>query len=69
MTEDPLTSAMSLWTAVCDTPIAPSICHWATKAVHLQARPPACGGLLHLPASVCRYGAVQTELSGELMLR
>lgn len=49
--------------------ITPSIYHWATQAVHMQARPPAWRGLLNLPASMCRYREVQTELSSELMLR
>ena len=53
-----------LW---CPRPmITLSICPWTTKAVCKQARPPAWRGLLHLPASVCRYGEVQTELSSEL---
>lgn len=69
VTKDPLIPAPSPWTAVRNSSVAPSICHWATKAGHMQARPPACRGLLNLPASVCRYGEVQTELSGELMLR
>ena len=39
--------------------ITPSICHWATKAVHIQARPPAWRSLLNLPASMCRYEAAR----------
>lgn len=59
VTEDQRISPMSLWILVGNTHDNTKVCHWATKAVHIQARPPAWRSLLNLPASMCRYEAAR----------